>query len=105
MKLIAREIFFYAGDSGSGFFLLSEGEWRIAGLVSSALDQDCAVNKFVLFTNVAKFTEWIDREIKTTDSNNSFDSIFNEFDEEEQQQPQESNENLVNVDCKFESVG
>ncbi|KAG5677124.1 hypothetical protein PVAND_006906 [Polypedilum vanderplanki] len=91
------------GDSGSAF-LIHENNWRIAGMVSSALDQDCAHNKFVLFTNVAKFTDWIENEISSTENSNSFDSIFNEFDEE-QEQPLNENVNLVDVDCKFENVG
>jgi secreted trypsin-like serine protease len=52
------------GDSGGGFYSLEslESPWIVRGIVSgSLLDQNkqCDVNAFELFTNVARFADWI----------------------------------------------
>jgi secreted trypsin-like serine protease len=61
-----------SGDSGGGFYLLdsSTKRFNLRGIVSaSANDPDqptrgCDVNNFSLYTNVAKFIEWIRKEMK-----------------------------------------
>lgn len=51
------------GDSGSGFFMLAENEvWIIQGIVSGSLFAEkygCDINAYQLYTNVARFTDWI----------------------------------------------
>jgi hypothetical protein len=49
--------------------------------VSAATVQKCGENDFVLFTNVAKYTDWIQSEINATNDNVDFESIFNALDE------------------------
>lgn len=89
------------GDSGGGFFTKTQGssKWTIAGIVSAAIDQECGQNDFVLFTNIAKFTPWIEAEVKKTYSNNEFDAAFNALDEED------VNSRVQNVDCKYQLSG
>lgn len=84
------------GDSGGGFFTKNgNSKWSIAGIVSAALIQECGQNDFVLFTNVAKFTPWIEMEV----NQNEFDSAFNALDEED------INSRVQNVDCKYQMSG
>lgn len=57
------------GDSGGGFYMKdsSTNSWNVRGIVSGSLVDmqfGCDVNKFSLFTNVARFIEWIE-EIKS----------------------------------------
>lgn len=52
------------GDSGSGFYLFDplSGTWNVQGIVSASFvdfDDGCDVNKFSLYTNVARFIDWI----------------------------------------------
>jgi secreted trypsin-like serine protease len=59
------------GDSGSGFYVLDpvSASWNVRGIVSASLvdlDYGCDVNKFSLYTNVARFTSWINKTIKET---------------------------------------
>jgi Trypsin len=56
------------GDSGGGFYMKDE-YWNIRGIVSAAIvdfDRGCDINKFSIYTNVGRFTEWIDETMKTT---------------------------------------
>jgi secreted trypsin-like serine protease len=64
------------GDSGGGFYLknLSTKLFSLQGIVSaSANDPDrysnrgCDINVFSLYTNVAKFIDWIKKEMKTSE--------------------------------------
>lgn len=57
------------GDSGGGFYMKdsSTNSWNVRGIVSASLVDmqfGCDVNKFSLFTNVARFIEWIEK-VKT----------------------------------------
>lgn len=52
------------GDSGSGFLLkdTSTSSWNVRGIVSASIidfDHGCDINKFSLYTNVARFVPWI----------------------------------------------
>jgi secreted trypsin-like serine protease len=53
------------GDSGGGFFIFdsSINLWVVRGIVSSSVTKNinglCDVNKFHLYTNVARFVNWI----------------------------------------------
>lgn len=52
------------GDSGGGFYLKSsvEGTWNVKGIVSGSLGDPvhgCGINYFQLYTNVARFIDWI----------------------------------------------
>lgn len=90
------------GDSGGGYFILdAKSSWTIAGIVSAALVQECGKNDFVLFTNVAKFTDWIETEVKNTYSQNNFESAFDAFDEGDE----DVNSRIVNADCKYQLSG
>ncbi|KAG5677123.1 hypothetical protein PVAND_006905 [Polypedilum vanderplanki] len=88
-----------SGDSGGGFYI-KETYWKIIGIVSSALVQDCAINKFVLFTNVALFVDWIQQEMNNTNDNeNSSRNSFFNIDEET---PIKNNSTYFYTACKFE---
>lgn len=59
------------GDSGGGWFVLdpTTSTWNVRGIVSASLvdlDYGCDVNKFSLYTNVARFTTWINKMIEET---------------------------------------
>lgn len=52
------------GDSGSGFYLkdTSASSWNVRGIVSASIidfDYGCDINKYSLYTNVARFVPWI----------------------------------------------
>lgn len=50
------------GDSGSGMAVMYEGAYYLRGIVSSSLrniDMSCDVNKYSIFTDVLKFSDWI----------------------------------------------
>lgn len=52
------------GDSGGGFYSLNDdrSEYTIRGIVSGGLRREsgaCEVNAYTLFTNVAKFHDWV----------------------------------------------
>lgn len=73
------------------------------GIVSSATVQECGSNDFVLFTNVVKFTDWIQSEISKTNDNDELESVFNEFDEKpnDLENPIER-KNVVATECKYQ---
>jgi secreted trypsin-like serine protease len=57
------------GDSGSGLYFhdLSQSPWIVRGIVSGSLtdnDGQCDVNAFQLYTDVARFAEWIGKVIE-----------------------------------------
>jgi secreted trypsin-like serine protease len=57
------------GDSGGGFYTLdsTRSKWIVRGIVSGSLtDQNlkCDVNAFQLYTNVARFADWIGKVMK-----------------------------------------
>lgn len=58
------------GDSGGGFYLVDkERLWTINGIVSGSLTAEkygCDINKYSLYTHVAKFANWIDEVIIAT---------------------------------------
>ena len=59
------------GDSGSGFyrFVESNRRYELAGIVSASVKDPfrlCEIELYSLFTNVAKFISWIDRQMETT---------------------------------------
>ena len=72
----------------------------MAGIVSAALVQECDLNDFVLFTNIAKFTPWIEAEVNKSRSN-KIDEAFDALDQEEV----EDNSRLLSVDCKYQLSG
>lgn len=66
-----------SGDSGGGMFLRYKGgddkAWRLRGVVSVSLENEdddseyeCNIQQYVVFTDVAKFTSWIENIIRTT---------------------------------------
>lgn len=57
------------GDSGGGFYLKQEAKWSVRGIVSDALvdeEHGCDINKFSLYTNVARFIDWIEKSMLET---------------------------------------
>lgn len=59
------------GDSGGGFYLLSpDRKFQIVrGIISASLvgeDYGCEINAFSLFTNVARFIDWITKVFEDT---------------------------------------
>jgi secreted trypsin-like serine protease len=77
----------------------SDSSWTLVGIVSAALIQECGRNDFVLFTNVAKFSDWIEEEVNKTYSNNNFHLAFDAFDQENE------NSRNLNTNCKYQSTG
>lgn len=73
------------------------------GLVSSATVQECGSNDFVLFTNVVKFTDWVQSEISNTNDQDGLESVFNEFDgnPNELDNPVRKR-NVVYTDCRYQ---
>lgn len=51
------------GDSGSGWYVNVNNIYQIIGIVSSAPSADCEGNKYVVFTSVPKFIEWIEQYV------------------------------------------
>ncbi|XP_061722892.1 serine protease gd-like [Cydia pomonella] len=52
------------GDSGGGLYILDGGRWRLRGVVSLSLrpengESTCNLNEYVIFTDAAKFIQWI----------------------------------------------
>ncbi|XP_055695255.1 serine protease gd-like [Lutzomyia longipalpis] len=51
------------GDSGGPLVFQKDGRWTIRGVVSTSLSTDggntCNLNEYVVFTDVAKFKDWI----------------------------------------------
>ncbi|XP_055678842.1 serine protease gd-like [Lutzomyia longipalpis] len=51
------------GDSGGPFVFKKDGRWTLRGVVSTSLLTDgsntCNLNEYVVFTDVAQFTDWI----------------------------------------------
>jgi len=103
-SLITINLNNFSGDSGAGYFVNNDKTFQIAGLVSAALIQECGTNDFVLFTDVAKFADWVKKEISITENTNSFDSVFNSFDDGDVD-AQGLNSNLVNAQCTFKDSG
>lgn len=57
------------GDSGGGFYIQDRSSWIIRGIVSASLidaGHGCDINKFSLYTNVARFVDWIAKVMKET---------------------------------------
>lgn len=59
------------GDSGSGFYIFepSTDTWNVRGIVSASyvdLDHGCDISMYSLYTNVAKFTDWITKVLSET---------------------------------------
>lgn len=58
------------GDSGGGFYFRDPSlSWDIRGIVSaSVIDEEhgCDINKFTIYTNVARFTDWIADVVEST---------------------------------------
>lgn len=50
------------GDSGGGFYSLDRLTWTVRGIISGGLiteNRQCDVNAYTLYTDVAKFFDWI----------------------------------------------
>ena len=57
------------GDSGSGFYQLKGRNYNLAGIVSASLidiSAYCVTEDFSIFTDVSKFTDWINNKIDET---------------------------------------
>jgi Leucine-rich repeat (LRR) protein len=59
------------GDSGGGLYfqVLENSPWIARGIVSSSLldnNRQCNINAFQLYTNVARFVDWIDENVART---------------------------------------
>lgn len=56
------------GDSGSGFVMYKNNAWRLRGIVSNSLQNPetriCDVTNFAVFTDVPKFSSWINNNIE-----------------------------------------
>jgi secreted trypsin-like serine protease len=55
------------GDSGGGLVVEHKGRWFLRGVVSSAiidLTMSCDVHKYAVYTDVNKYTDWIDMHLK-----------------------------------------
>lgn len=50
-----------SGDSGSGFYVKSKGQWSIYGIISEGVvtNGECDTSKYVVFVDVGKFIGWI----------------------------------------------
>lgn len=51
-----------SGDSGGGLYFMHESKWIIRGIVSGGLlngNFGCDIDRFSLYTNVARFVDWI----------------------------------------------
>lgn len=59
------------GDSGGGFYMQSPASsWNVRGIVSASItdvEHGCDINKFSIYTNVARFTDWIMKVMKETE--------------------------------------
>jgi secreted trypsin-like serine protease len=65
-----------SGDSGGGLFLKIENLWKLVGIVSAAVaNKDvihgatkpiCDLNNYLVYTDVSKFSDWIDQVILDT---------------------------------------
>lgn len=75
--------------------------------MSSAIVENCADSEFVLFTDVAKFNNWIKREIQDTQQSNTFASVFDSFDQNPHviSLKETAHENEIFADCLFEPTG
>lgn len=54
------------GDSGGGFYIRDSLAWKVQGIVSSAIidrDRGCDINKYSLYTNIARYIDWISQVI------------------------------------------
>lgn len=73
------------------------------GIVSSATVQECGSNDFVLFTNVVKFTDWIESEMTKTNKLDELQTVFNELDEipDDLLNPVVERKNVVDTECKY----
>lgn len=61
-----RKCFFIAGDSGGGIFIKHKRRWYLRGITSvSFMDHngECDVRNDAVFTNVLKFSKWINDKI------------------------------------------
>jgi secreted trypsin-like serine protease len=54
------------GDTGGGFYQLDRSTERhtLAGIVSASLSGGCNINTYSVFTDVSKFTEWIQEKME-----------------------------------------
>lgn len=57
------------GNSGSWMMFRRDGRWMLRGLVITSLTNDrfftCNLNEYVVFTDVAKFVNWINSVISS----------------------------------------
>lgn len=57
---------FFVGDSGGGLMLYENGKWVLRGIISASLRDPlngCDVNNYVVFTDVAKYINWIEQNL------------------------------------------
>lgn len=56
------------GDSGSGFAIWMNGTWFLRGIVSGAISDStldrCGLETYIIFTDVARFQDWIGKLIE-----------------------------------------
>lgn len=66
------------GDSGGGFYLLEGAYWDIRGIVSSSTinrDRGCSIDKYTVYTNVAKFVGWIKSMMSRSKQSNTTKNV------------------------------
>ncbi|KAG5677955.1 hypothetical protein PVAND_007668 [Polypedilum vanderplanki] len=70
------------GDSGSGLYINHQNRWYLQGIVSSSLvdNNECDTSNDAVYTNVAKFIDWINQMIDFRLSNLPIPSA-NNFDD------------------------
>lgn len=54
------------GDSGDGLYMYENKRWTIRGLVSLSASKTgkCDLNEYVVYTDIAQFSEWVRRSIE-----------------------------------------
>ena len=68
---IDQSIAICSGDSGSGFYRFDEvnRRYELAGIVSASVRDPfrlCDIDMYSIFTDIAKFTRWIDQKLEQT---------------------------------------
>lgn len=52
---------------GGGLFVENAGKWYLRGIISANLNADakCDLKSFDVYTDVAKFTDWLEKFVET----------------------------------------
>jgi secreted trypsin-like serine protease len=67
---------YFSGNSGGGMVLKDDKLWKLVGIVSAAVAKKaeiygknqtiCDLNNYLVYTDVSKFSDWIDQVIQET---------------------------------------